>query len=222
MSPQALRRILFFLFRLFSRIEISGIENIPKTGGVLIASNHLGILDGPLIYAVLPRADCTALAADKYHRNPFSRWLLNTARVIWLDRDNPDPQTFKTAIQRLREGWVLGIAPEGTRSKTGALIAAKPGVAYLAAKAGVPTLVMAVTGTEDAGKAILRLRKPRFRVVFGEIFDLPPLDRHDRDAALQRNADEMMCRIAALLPEKYRGVYADHPRLAEILRGEKA
>jgi 1-acyl-sn-glycerol-3-phosphate acyltransferase len=116
----------------------------------------------------------------------------------------------------------LGIAPEGTRSKTGALIAAKPGVAYLAAKAGVPALVMAVTGTEDAGKTILRLRKPRFRVVFGEIFDLPPLDRRDRDAALQRNADEMMCRIAALLPEKYRGVYADHPRLAEILRGEKA
>ncbi len=217
MSPQTLRRILLALFRLLSHVELVGLENIPKTGGVLIASNHLGMLDGPLIYATLPREDCTALAADKYQKNAFSRWILNSARVIWLDRENPDPRTLKTAIQALNDGWVLGIAPEGTRSPTGALLPAKPGVAYIATKASVPTMVLAVTGTEHGLRPFLRFRRPHFRIEYGEPFELPPLDRQDRDASLQRNADEMMCRIAALLPPHYRGVYAGHPRLKEIL-----
>lgn len=212
-----LRRILKFLYNLFCRIDLVGVENVPQTGGVLGAANHLSRLDGPLIYAVMPREDVSALAANKYRRNPFFRWFLESARVIWLDRENPDPKALKTAIQFLREGGMLGIAPEGTRSRTRALIPAKPGVAFLATKADVPLLPVAITGAERAFSELIRLRRPKIRLVFGEAFMLPPLDRKNRDESLKRNADEIMCRIAVLLPEPYRGVYGDHPRLEELL-----
>lgn len=212
-----LRRVLRFLFYAICRVELVGVENIPQEGGVLGAANHLGRLDGPFIYAVMPREDVSALAADKYKKNPFFRWVLDSARVIWLNRENPDPNTLKTAIQFLRNGGILGIAPEGTRSKTGAMIPGKPGVAYLATKAEVPLLPVAVTGTEKAFRELFRFRRPHLKLVFGKTFTLPPLDRKNRDESLQRNADEIMCHIALLLPASYRGVYADHPRFKELL-----
>lgn len=213
---RVLRSLLRLLFYTFGRIELIGVENIPLKGGVLVAVNHLSRLDGPLMLATLPRADITALAAEEYRQNAVSRWFLDSARAIWLDRDNPDAKTLKTAIQFLRNGGMLGIAPEGTRSRTGALIAAKPGVAYLATKADVPLLPVAVYGTEDALRQVFRFRRPHVRLVYGETFRLPSLDRAHRDETLQRNADEIMCRIAVLLPKAYRGVYADHPRLHEL------
>ncbi len=220
LNHKTLRRVLRFLFYALCRIELVGVENIPGEGGVLGAANHLGRLDGPLIYAVLPREDVSALTATKYQRNPFFRWVLDSARVIWLNRENPDPNTIKAAIQFLRSGGILGIAPEGTRSKTRALIQAKPGVAFLATRANVPLLPIAVTGTETAIRDLIRLRKPRLRLVFGQLFTLPPLDRKNKDESLLRNADEIMCRIAVLLPVQYRGVYSDHPRLKELLYEE--
>ena len=219
-NHNTLRRTLRFLFYAICRIELVGTENIPQEGGVLGAANHLGRLDGPLVYAVMPREDVSALAAKKYQKNPFFRWVLDSARVIWLDRDNPDPNTLKAAIQFLRNGGMLGIAPEGTRSKTGAMIPAKPGVAYLATKTEVPLLPVGVTGTERAFKDLFRLRRPHLKLVFGKTFTLPPLDRKNRDESLRQNADEIMCRIALLVPPSYRGVYADHPRLKELLAEE--
>jgi 1-acyl-sn-glycerol-3-phosphate acyltransferase len=114
---------------------------------------------------------------------------------------------------------ILVIAPEGTRSRAGALIEAKPGVSYLAAKLNRPIVPVAITGTED--EVVLanlkKLRRGHITVTAGPAFTLPPLPRENRDEALKRYTDEIMCRIAALLPEKYRGVYADHPRLQELL-----
>ena len=217
MHHQTLRRLLRFLFRKFTRVQLDGMQNFPLTGGLIAATNHLSWVDGPLVYAMLPREDATALAADKYQRNPFSRWLLDSARVIWIDRENPDAQAMKKAIRFLRDGGVLGIAPEGTRSRSGALIPAKAGGAYLATKAEVPLIPVAVYGTETAFGELLRLRRPVIHMVIGEPFQLPPLDKQNRDETLRRNADELMCRIAELLPRKYHGAYAEHPRLKELL-----
>jgi 1-acyl-sn-glycerol-3-phosphate acyltransferase len=221
MDPNQLRRIMHAVFFTLARVELVGLENIPEPGvGVLAAANHLSWLDGPLIYAVLPRADATALAALKYRRNAFSRWLLDSARVLWLDRDNPDPRALKDAIRFLKDGGFLGIAPEGTRSKTGALMEAKIGAAFLAHRAGVPMQAVAVTGTDRAFRSLLRFRRPHLRLEFSPPFDLPEFDRRNRDESLQRSADEIMCRIAALLPPEYRGVYAEHPRLREMLQDQ--
>jgi 1-acyl-sn-glycerol-3-phosphate acyltransferase len=119
----------------------------------------------------------------------------------------------------MKAGGILVIAPEGTRSKSEALAEGKPGVAYLAMKAGVPIVPIALTGTEDrlVLARLKHLKKSEIKIVIGPAFTLPPVKGRDRDAALRQYTDEIMCRIGALLPEKYRGVYAQHPRLKELL-----
>ncbi len=218
---RALRGIFRGLFRLLTRLEVSGIENIPKEGGFIFSTNHLSVIDPPLVFAWLERDDATSLVAKKHQKNTFYRWLLNSVDGIWINRQEADFKALRTARKYLEEGGVLGIAPEGTRSSTGALIEGKTGVAYLADKANVPILPSAITGTDGAVPKILRLQRPRITFQVGELLYLPPLGRNDRDAALRRNTDELMCRIAAMLPERYRGVYQDHPRLQELLASEE-
>lgn len=136
---------------------------------------------------------------------------------IWLNRQEIDTSALRAARDHLKAGGVFGLAPEGTRSGTGALIQAKTGVAFLVDQARVPILPVGVSGTWRIANEIFTLRRPRITVRFGEPFTLPPIDRSERDAGLNSNTDEIMCRIAALLPPEYRGVYADHPRVLELL-----
>jgi len=216
-----LRWVLYIFFRVLTRLRVTGIENIPMVGSCLLTGNHLGIIDGPLIFCLIQRDDATGLAALKHRKNPAIRFVVETAGGIWIDRTRTDFKALKEARAYLKNGGLLGLAPEGTRSDNHALIQAKPGVAFLADKSNASIVPTAITGSENALKKILTLQRPRVHVRFGEPFTLPPLDRNDRDTALERNTDEIMCRIAALLPAAYRGVYADHPRLIELLE-EKA
>lgn len=212
-----IRAVVRVLFRLLSRLEVVGLEQVPKEGGVLLAVNHSSWVDPMLVFALVDRDNVTALVADKYKRIPLINWLVIGVKGIWLKRGEADLQALRVARDFLQQGGALGIAPEGTRSKTGELQPAKTGVAYLADKAGVPVVPIAITGAETAFRKLFRLHRPRIRIEFGEPFRLPPLDRRDRAASLQRNTDEIMARIAALLPPSYRGFYADHPRMQEIL-----
>ncbi len=204
-----LRRLLAILFRLLTRLQVEGLENIPADGGYLLTVNHLSVLDAPLVFHLIPRPDVTALAAKKHRRNPVFRWFVNQADGIWIDRHNPDAAALRKARDLLRRGWIIGIAPEGTRSRTGALIEAKPGVAFLAAQADVPVLPAVIWGTERAWNAWLHFHRPRLGVRFGEPFRPPPVARKRREADLRRNTRLIMCRLAELLPPAYRGVYAD-------------
>jgi 1-acyl-sn-glycerol-3-phosphate acyltransferase len=174
-------------------------------------------IDPVLVFAVGKRRDMTALVADKYKRNLFIRPLIVAVGGIWINREEADVHALREARQFLRDGGMLGIAPEGTRSQTGALIQAKTGVAYLADKAGVPVIPGAVYGSESAIRQLFHLRRPAIHIQFGKPLMLAPVSRSNRDAGLQRNTDEIMCRIAAMLPERYWGVYAGHPKLIELL-----
>jgi len=217
MIRELLRLVLQFLFRVLTRVEVVGLENIPKTGGCVLAMNHLSRLDAPLVFSFLTRKDSTGLVADKYKQHPFFRWIVKGARGIWLDRENPDYGALRAAVRYLRDGGVLGIAPEGTRSQTGSLMAPKAGVAFLAAKANVPIVPTAIIGTEVTMGELFRLRRSPVYLEFGAPFLLPEGRTKTREATLQLAADEIMCQIAYLLPQSYRGVYADHPRLLELL-----
>lgn len=214
-----LRSIIQLLFKLLSRVTVSGLEYIPTSDACILAINHLSRLDAPLIFHLIYRDDLTGLAADTYKQNLFFRWLVESVDGIWLNRGEADVHALREARNYLRAGWALGIAPEGTRSRTGGLIPAKTGVAYLADKTGVPLVPLAISGTENALALLLRFHRPRIQVCVGEPFHLPHIHRQSREADLQRNTDEIMCRIAALLPAEYRGAYADHPRLQELLQG---
>jgi 1-acyl-sn-glycerol-3-phosphate acyltransferase len=217
MLRSLIRWIVCVLFKILTHLEVEGTENIPEQGGAILAANHLGRLDSPLALAVIARPDTTGLVADTYRANFILRPLIEAVHGIWLNRGEADLHALRAAREHLQKGGLLGIAPEGTRSTTGALMHAKTGVAYLADKAGTPIVPAAITGTEDAVDRLLHLHRPRLGMRFGKPFHLPPLERNDRSAGLQRNTDEIMCQIAALLPACYRGVYADHPRLQELL-----
>lgn len=219
MQRNTLRAIVRTMFKWLSRVEAVGLEHIPAQGGCILAANHLGMVDAPLVFCLLEREDLTALVAEKYQNSFFMRWLVKTARGIWVNRGELDLQAMRTARNFLQAGGMLGIAPEGTRSP-GGLIQAKSGVAYLADKAGVPILPAAIWNTENAIGELLRLRRPHLHIQFGEAFLLPPVPRERREQALQDNTAEIMCRIAAMLPAKYHGFYAGHPRLQALLSGE--
>jgi 1-acyl-sn-glycerol-3-phosphate acyltransferase len=206
-----------FLFRLLSRLEVVGLENVPPKGGTILATNHLSVLDPPLVFAIVERDDATAIVTDKHKKNPVFRWVVDAVNGIWINREEADFAALRQSRDYLQKGGFLGIAPEGTRSHTGGMIPTKTGIAFLADKADVPILPAAITGTESAIDQLKRLRRPRIKIQFGELFKLPPVDRKNREADLQNHTDEIMCRIAIMLPPEYRGVYADHPRLKELL-----
>jgi len=214
-----LRSIVRFLFALLTLLESEGLENVPAEGGAILAANHLSRVDSPLMFGLIEREDVTGLVADKYQKNLFLHPLIEAVGGIWINREQADFQALRVAREYLQKGGLLGIAPEGTRSRTGALRQAKTGVAYLAEKARVPIVPVAIWGTEKTFKELKHFRRARINVRVGEPFMLPPLDRGDRGGSLQRNTDELVCRIAALLPSEYRGVYAEHPCLQELLAG---
>ena len=207
------RMVIRGLFQILTRFEVQGLDHIPPEGGALIAVNHLSRLDPPAIFAVIERDDLSALVADKYKSHLLIRPVVEYVKGIWIHREDTDFRALRQATEYLQNGGILGIAPEGTRSSSRGLIAAKTGVAYLADKAGVPVIPVAIAGTDRIFQAWGKLRRPKVVLRFGEPFRLPPLDRKNRAAQLQENTDEIMLRIAAMLPEEYRGVYAADPRL---------
>lgn len=213
-----LQRLFRALYGVFATVEVQGLEHLPP-GGVIITTNHNSRFDPPLIFCTLPQRKMTLFNADTYRRNPLIRWILELVDVIWVNRGATSPSTIKAALQALRSGRVLGIAPEGTRSTTGALIEGKTGAAFLALAAGVPIVPCALTGTERLGWAIRHLRRIPLTVTYGPAFYLaPPGERVRKDEQrLEAATTEIMCRLAALLPPAFRGVYADHPRVGELL-----
>jgi 1-acyl-sn-glycerol-3-phosphate acyltransferase len=211
--------IVRVILSIISRVEIIGSENLPA-GGFVIAANHIGRLDAALAYYVLDRPDIIMVVAEKYEKYAIFRWLVKLTNGMFVDRYNADIHAIRETLRRLQQGQVFTITPEGTRSKSGNLIEAKPGGIYLAWKAGVPVLPVALTGTEDAVVAdrLKHFKRLKIKIVAGQSFTLPPVKGKDRDVAMQQYTDEVMCRIAALLPEELRGVYANHPRLKELLK----
>lgn len=219
MTLVLIRFLIHILYRFIVPTQVHWRGVRPPEGAFIGVSNHIGRLDPPLAYYFLDRDDITILVAEKYQKYALIRWIVKKLDSVFVDRFNADLGAMRVALTRLRRGGVLVIAPEGTRSPTGALIEGQPGAAYLAARTGVPILPVGVIGTRDREVMahFRHFRRPRITVRFGPPFTLPPLDPRDREASLQAHTDEIMCRLAALLPAEYRGVYAGHPRLHELL-----
>lgn len=217
MKRETLRKLVVHILKHYTVLQFSGLEHIPASGGVIIATNHLSRVDIPILFANPVRPDITALVADKYQKYPFFRWFCLTAGGIWLDRDKADFTAFRIAADVLAEGRSLGIAPEGTRSE-GELLEGKAGTVLLAIKTGVPVIPVAIYGSETTFSEWKRLRKPHLFCSFGAPLTFAPLSRDERESGLERYTAEIMCQIAVMLPPKYRGFYAQHPRLLELLK----
>ena len=220
-SPRGVERtrsLFRAIFRLLTRVEAHGLENLPP-GGLIVSPNHLSSVDAPLIFIMLPGRKQTTFVADKYRHHPFFRPIVTMVDCIWVNRGATSPSTIKAAVRALQAGTVLGVAPEGTRSRTHALQQGKTGVVYLAYASGAPIVPAALTNTEKAIPSLYRLRRARLTVTFGQPIYFGEPGRHTRPTTqqLEDGTVEVMCRLAALLPPEYRGVYDDHPRLKELL-----
>ena len=219
MTFKIARFLIRLFYRLLTRIQVIGEANIPPAGGIVAVTNHIGRLDPGLVYCLVDRKDIIMLVAEKYREVAIFRWLAAALDGVWVDRFGADLTAIRTCLRRLKRGGALVIAPEGTRSPSGALMKARSGAGFLAAKSGAPIVPTAILGTEDAvAKARLRsLRRVNVVVRFGKPFRLTPSPGLDQAAQLAAYDDEIMCRIAALLPPERRGAYADHPRLKELV-----
>ncbi len=216
MKRKTLQSIMKTLLTALAKVEYAGTEHLPQEGGVIVATNHMSRMDTLYLFINPARTDITALVADKYKKYPVFNWILDVGQVIWLDRDKADFGAFRVAAEWLKKGVALGIALEGTRSRTGSLQEGKPGAVLLAQRTGVPIVPVGIAGTENYFHDLLRLRRPRLRLTFGPAVNVPPLDREKRDEQLKYWTDEIMARIAALLPPRYWGFYKDHPRVKEL------
>ncbi|MBC7236960.1 MAG: 1-acyl-sn-glycerol-3-phosphate acyltransferase, partial [Chloroflexi bacterium] len=202
-----MRWIIGRLMHVLYRYEIQGQENFPPHGAVIVAVNHLHILDPAAVAPAVSRQIVT-LAADKWQHNFLINLFLRLAGSIFVQRGEVDRKALRACFEVLENGGVLAIAPEGTRSKTGRLQRAKPGVAYLATRTDAVIVPVAFWGVEKL-RQWLKLRRPRCQVIIGKPFRLlVPKGKLSTDD-LQELADVVAVQIGRLLPEEYRGIYAE-------------
>ncbi len=158
------------LFHVVFSVQVEGAEHVPRDGPVLLAGNHTGFLDGPLVYSVSPR-QASFLAKSELFVGPLAR-ALGWLGQIPVHRGRPDREALRAGLAVLDRGEALGVFPEGARGP-GRLDSINDGLAYLALRSGAQVVPLAVLGTAEAlpkGRRLPRLRAP-VRVVFG-----PPVE----------------------------------------------
>jgi len=197
------------LTNLVCRIDDEQLKKVPDRGPLIIVANHVNMLEIPLIYArLLPRPVTALVRADRWESAGY-RWLLNVCGAIPLRRGEADLTAVRRTIDRLKEGDIVIIAPEGTRSGHGRLQKAHPGVVLLALHSGAPVLPLVHFGSEHYGDRLRRLRRAEFHIRVGRPFNLDPGGRQVTRQVRRQMVDEIMYQMAALLPPAYRGVYSN-------------
>ncbi len=192
----------------FGSISVTGQEHVPRTGPLIVVANHQSNADPPVMVYAVPRP-IFFMAKRSLFWGPVVSYLLRAVHVYPVDRDGRDTDALRWAQRTLDSGKALLIFPEGTRSP-GALRKATDGLAYLALSSGAPVLPVAITGTERIrGMFRIAFHFQRLRVAIGEPFTLARAEGRLNRVQLGQATDEVMGRIAALLPPSYRGAYAE-------------
>jgi 1-acyl-sn-glycerol-3-phosphate acyltransferase len=209
-----MRAILFF----DTTRDVKGRENIPCKGPLILVSNHLNNSDPPIISSVTPR-QISFLTKQEWFKTPVVGTMFKMARMIPVRRFAADLHALRAAQAVLDDGGCLGMFAEGTRSKDGVLHEAEPGTALIALRTGAPVLPVAIWGTESVKlpKDML-LSRTKVHVRYGKPFTLPRPQRITRED-VERGTETIMKAVAALLPEKYRGHYADKPTERKVGTG---
>jgi 1-acyl-sn-glycerol-3-phosphate acyltransferase len=161
------------------------------------------------MYAHLQPRPLTGIAKVETWDNWFLRWIFNLWGAIPIHRGEADLEAMRKSLEALEKGKILAISPEGTRNKTGQLLRAQPGVVSLGLRSGAPLMPIAHWGGENFSKNIKQLKRTDFHIRVGEPFKLDTGNKRVTKEVRQQMVDEMMYRLAALLPEYYRGAYAD-------------
>lgn len=217
------RWIIGLVFRVVWRPRIVGVENVPRTGPVIIASNHLSFIDSVVIPLAVPRR-VRFLAKAEYFEGRGVRgravavfFHLIDAVPVRRTGNRDSMRSLESALQVLREGTAFGIYPEGTRSRDGRLYRGRTGVGWLAATSGAPVVPVALTGTDQVqpvGSNRLRVRAVTVR--FGMSIDPSGYVGLPAGRARREITDEVMNRIAALSPQDRVDAYNEPPADEEV------
>jgi 1-acyl-sn-glycerol-3-phosphate acyltransferase len=212
------RTVLIGLF------EVSGLDNVPRTGPVIICPNHSATLDPPMVPAFVPRGDTWSMAKSEYfERGGHIAWIFRQYRAFPVVRHTADRTALRTAFDILKSGQALIIYPEGTRVESGVLAEPEPGAGFIAQRAACPVVPVGLTGTREClPKGAHWPRRTRVSITFGEPFRVLSKRLDGAKVTRQEAAEAIMVEIAELLPEHQRGAFRDLPAWRKKLRGVAA
>jgi 1-acyl-sn-glycerol-3-phosphate acyltransferase len=201
----ATTRLMALALSIFGRWEVSGADQMPRFGPVIVVANHLNLADPPLLGASLPRR-IRFMAKQELFEARVAGIFIRLFGAFPVRRFESDLRALRSARRLLDQGEVVGMFPEGHRSGGSGMIPAHPGTALLALQSGAPILPVGITGSQVINSLGVVFRRPRITVRVGETFTLPRPDRIDA-ASVRSNTEIIMRRIAQLLPASYRGAY---------------
>lgn len=218
------RFVLLNLCRVILGLRVEGAENVPRTGGLLLLSNHLHNADPVLICIATPRP-VHFMAKRELMSVPVIGRVIRFAGAFAVDRGRADRVAIRRAMATLDQGIAVGVFPEGTRSPSQQIERVLAGAGLIALKGGSPVVPLAITGSEHlpfngskSGRRGLGAVRRGVTIRFGEPFTVPPMVDGKRTTA-DMAIDLIMLRIAAMLPERYRGIYSSSPRSSTTTLG---
>jgi 1-acyl-sn-glycerol-3-phosphate acyltransferase len=190
--------------------KVVGIENVPRTGPLIICPNHSATLDPPMVPAFVPRGDTWNMAKSEYFKRPLSNFIFHAYHAFPVVRHTADRAALKWSFDLLKAGHALIIYPEGTRVESGVLASPEPGAGFLAQKAGCPVLPVGLTGTREClPKGARWPRRTRVTITFGKPFLVLQKRADGTRVSHEEASDAIMLAIAELLPPEQRGLFSD-------------
>jgi 1-acyl-sn-glycerol-3-phosphate acyltransferase len=194
---------------LICRIDDTELERVPRQGSLIIYTNHVNILEIPIIYTHLqPRKVHGMLLAERW-KIPLLNWALDVTGTIPIHRGEADRLAIRQGLEVLKKGEMIIIAPEGTRSHDGRLQAGHPGVVLLALHSHANLIPVAYYGAEKYEENLRKLKRTDFHLRVGKPFRLDPHGEPVTRPVREKMMDEMMYQLALVLPPEYRGHYAN-------------
>ncbi|MBM3124304.1 MAG: 1-acyl-sn-glycerol-3-phosphate acyltransferase [Chloroflexi bacterium] len=205
--------LVIFLIRVYTRvtcrIDAPDLQSVPQRGPLIIITNHTGQIEVPILVAYLYPRKFTGWAKAETWDNWFLRWVFTLWGAIPIHRGVADMKALKLALRALEQGYIFGLAPEGTRNKTGRLRRALPGTVIIALRSGAPILPVAHWGGEKFLSNLKRLKRTDFHIRVGKPFALRTEGVKVDAGIRQEIVDEMMSHLVRLLPADYHGEYAN-------------
>ena len=195
-----------FCIGTFGRLEVKGHDSVPPFGPLLLVCNHISYIDPPLLVATIGRR-LNFIAKQELFANPLYSFIFKQFGVYPLNRSGPAVDAVRLSLDLLSQDQALVVFPEGRRSSDHSLQQGLPGAAYIAMKSQAILLPVGITGTEKIPLWRLPFPFVRLSVNIGQPFSLPVIEGTPSREVMKSLSDMIMGRIAALLPEKYRGIY---------------
>jgi 1-acyl-sn-glycerol-3-phosphate acyltransferase len=207
---------LRWLMRLITRtyliglFRVVGVENVPRTGPLIVCPSHSGTLDPPMVPAFIPRSDSWSMAKSEYFQGGIVEMFFRWYHSFPVVRHSADRAALKRSFDLLKAGHTLIIYPEGTRVESGVLANPEPGAGFIAQKAGCPVVPVGLSGTREClPKGARWPRRVPVSVTFGKPFVVASKRPDGSRVSHQEAADAIMVEIAELLPPEQRGAFTD-------------